>query len=301
MKTIYVDHNIVHYFVAGFPLGQDVARERNALDWIQADPDQRRIVFSFWNIIEASQEAPEARVHALARFMQECNPLWVADRRNIQRLEVKNYVYAEILGHPEVAPTISVIKNSLSEILDILRPQTVPIVGVTVDRLATSFYRNRGLRDQTRATMEQATQALRGLQEARQNGTLTPEIDEETLRRWLKPCIPNVGPEGQPIEDIVRFVEVLEICVRQYKDLLAHCPCMQAEILFEDYRTGDSRRNPRPQDGPDLMHAVVAVSYCDAFVTNDGYVHDQAQRYRRDTSRPLIVTRTLCDAVAALA
>src|SRR3990172_12644871 len=138
MKTIYVDHNIVHYFVAGFPVGQDEARERNALGWIQADPDQRRIVFSLWNIIEASRETPEARVHALARFMEECNPLWAVDRRNIQHLEVKNYVYAEVLGHPEVAPTISVIKNSLSEVLDILHPKAVPIVGITVDRLATS-------------------------------------------------------------------------------------------------------------------------------------------------------------------
>ena len=300
MKTIYVDHNIVHYFVAGFPLGRDEAQERNALDWIQADPDQRRIVFSLWNIIEASREEPEARVQALARFMEECNPLWAVERRNIQHLEVKNYVYAEVLGHPEVAPPISVIKNYLSEVLDILSPQAISMVGVTVDRLTTSFCRDRRFRDDFQAMMEQVPQVLRGLQEARQSGTLTPEIDEETLRRWLIPCIPNVGPEGQPI-DIVKFVEVLEVCVRQYKDLLAHCPCMQAEILFKDYRTGDSRRNPQPQDGTDLMHAVVAVSYCDAFVTNDGYVYDQAQRYRRDTSRPLIVTKTLCDAVTALA
>lgn len=297
MKTIYLDHNIVHYFVAGFPLGWDEARERNALDGIQADPDQRRIVFSLWNIIEASRDTSEARVQALARFMEECNPLWAVERRNIQHLEVKNYVYAKVLGHPEVAAPISVIKNYLSEVLDILNPQAASIVGVTVDQVATSFYRNR---HHIKATMGQVPQVLRGLQEARRNGTLTPEIDEETLRRWLKPCIPNVGPDGQPI-DIVRFVEVLEVCVRQFKDLLAHCPCMQAEILFEDYRTGDSRRNPQPQDGPDLMHAVVAVSYCDAFVTNDGYVYEQAQRYRRDTGRPLIVTKTLCDAVIALA
>jgi len=300
MKTIYVDHNIVHYFVAGFPPGWNEARERNALDWIQTDSDQRRIVFSLWNIIEASREEPEARVQALARFMEECNPLWAVERRNIQHLEVKNYVYAEVLGHPEVAPPISVIKNYLSEVLDILSRQAVPIVAVTVDRLATSFYRNRRFRDDIQATMEQVPEALRGLQEARRNGMLTREIQEETLRRWFAPCIPNVGPEGQPI-DMVRYVEVLEVCVRKYIKLLAHCPCMQAEMLFEDYRTGDSGRNPQPQDGPDLMHAVVAVSYCDAFVTNDGYVYDQAQRYRRDASRPLIVTRTLCDAVTALA
>lgn len=300
MKTIYLDHNIVHYFVAGFPREWNEAQERNALDWIQADPDQRRIVFSLWNIIEASRETPEARVQALARFMEECNPLWIVERRNIQHLEVKNYVYAEVLGHPEVATSISVIKNYLSEVLHILCPQAVSIVDETVDRVVTSFYRNRGSRDHIQATMEQVPQALRGLQEARQNGTLTPEIDEETLRRWLKPCIPNVGPEGQPI-DRVKLVEVLEVCVKQYKDLLAHCPCMQAETFFEDYRTGNSKRKPQPQDGTDLMHAVVAVSYCDAFVTNDKYVYDQARRYRRDTSRPLIVTRTLSDAVTALA
>jgi hypothetical protein len=89
MKTLYLDHNIIHYFVAGFPTGCDAAGERAGLHSVTENPGRFRIALSHWNLLEASREGPRERVVALADFIDGLNPLWLRDRLTLERLEMQ--------------------------------------------------------------------------------------------------------------------------------------------------------------------------------------------------------------------
>src|SRR5712691_2773358 len=114
MKTICLDHNIVHYFNFGFPTsGYNETKEHQALELIRAHPDRIRIVFSPWNLVEASREHTD-RVLAYGLFIDGLHPYWLLDRRNIQRLELKAYVYRELLGQPQAAEPVIALKHYFS-------------------------------------------------------------------------------------------------------------------------------------------------------------------------------------------
>ncbi len=55
MKTIYLDHNIVHYFVRGFPGGIGPAEVAAHTRVLRLYPDARFVV-SDWNFIEPCRE-----------------------------------------------------------------------------------------------------------------------------------------------------------------------------------------------------------------------------------------------------
>jgi hypothetical protein len=42
--------------------------------------------------------------------------------------------------------------------------------------------------------------------------------------------------------------------------------------------------NPQKSDGVDLMHAVVALAYCDRFLVRDGFVFQCFKQARRELS-----------------
>ena len=298
MQTIYLDHNTNHYFVAGFPEGWDETAERAGVRQVLDSEGNLRFASSLWNVVEISRENYE-RMEAVARFVDACNPMWLVERRNIQKQEVKNFVYEMIRGRPRRAEPVRPFREHLSEVLHIVDPQEIPRLGENALSLARELARQPLVQQPLRRVEMMTPEALRTLQRARSDGTLTREIEEETIRQWIGLSLPVEDLDGRTF-NLLEQVENMEQCARRYGELLDRCPAMKAENILERYRTENPGRNPERQDAIDLQHMVPALAYCDAVVTNDGYLRQQCERYAGETGANIVVAARLSHAVERL-
>jgi hypothetical protein len=297
MRKVYLDHNIIHYLVVGYPQGYDPAAEHEALKFLTGEPNSVRFVLSLWNIVEASREKVLGRVDEFASLMEGLNPLWAMERRNIQCEELRAYIFCQWFGKEPRQPLV--LCSYLSQVTHALVPNEPARIGENVRNIIKDLtgdpQRQKTIRDAEALTPA----ALTGLQEARQNGHITPELEEETYRRWFEGYLPERGPENKPIVNEERS-EILRFCIAHLNEVFEFCPCLKAEEYLSRYRTQNPGRHPERQDTIDLMHMVVALGYCDAVITGDGYLRDQAMRYRREVLPSLIVAKGLSGLKRAL-
>ena len=65
---------------------------------------------------------------------------------------------------------------------------------------------------------------------------------------------------------------------------------MAVENAMTRARTTTAARNPQSSDGIDLVHAVVALAYCDYFLVRDGFVFQCCEHVRKDLSSRTLAT-----------
>ena len=77
------------------------------------------------------------------------------------------------------------------------------------------------------------------------------------------------------------------------------CKSLHVEDALSAARVATSTRKPQRSDGIDLMHAVIAVAYCDYFVVRDGFVAQCADQATRALA-PRILAKVCRDPAALL-
>jgi hypothetical protein len=65
--------------------------------------------------------------------------------------------------------------------------------------------------------------------------------------------------------------ELARVCFASRVQFYRECLAMAVEHFLCEARTRDPGRKPEEADAIDLQHGVLALSYCDAFVTEDRY------------------------------
>ena len=113
MPTLYFDHNVVHYYVRGFPKTGRISQhtERQALDRARSIANLR-FVISDWNLVEPTfqREATgttDALMHRYAEFFTSLTPLYLSSRESIEREEMKRVVYSHLgLSCPADPPPV---------------------------------------------------------------------------------------------------------------------------------------------------------------------------------------------------
>jgi hypothetical protein len=94
------------------------------------------------------------------------------------------------------------------------------------------------------------------------------------------PKIPLSDPDGRLLtKDDAQ--KIAEQCWSVREEFYHNCPAMFAEHCLCEVRTSDSERLPQESDMLDLQHSTVALSYCDVFVTGDGYLYQCAAQAKK--------------------
>jgi len=93
VKTIYLDHNVVHYFVRSFPKNSDGAKEHAALARAIGEIPAISFVVGDWNVVEAATEcaggnSPSACADEYASFFEKLKPIFVDGHDTLQRAEM---------------------------------------------------------------------------------------------------------------------------------------------------------------------------------------------------------------------
>jgi hypothetical protein len=274
VRSIYLDHNIVHYLTLGFPEGVDLADEHAAIEALKAAPGVRFIV-SMWNIAECVAERQAVR---LTEYLSSLAPLWASDRLFIEKHEVQDFVFGHYYGCDRRPPPL--FNEYVSQMCATLPGEGQnAVVGESFEALARSMATKSSIRILKNAAAV-VPRALTTIQEARAAGRWTKELQSTALREWIADLIPLRDPDDQIIPPALRQI-ILSRMTERKSGLFDECTVLNVHDFATEFRTKDPKRKPERQDAIDLMHWIVGVGYCDAFVTAEKYLLEASRQLSR--------------------
>jgi hypothetical protein len=267
MARLYIDHSIVTH-PSSWGAVDDVLTRGEA-----------RLALSLWNLFEIGSASDRAQQDQRLAFLTKFNPLWILERIAIQRQEVRTFLWQEKFGW--AAEPAEVFKRNLSEVeAHVVGFRTR--IGVTPRQWidSTNFKRFD-------PSKELAPTALRQLQTL--GAKKVARRQDEIFRRWIQALLPTLRPDRTgflkgEIDGMSKF------CEDNQAAFYAACPAMAVENAMTRARTAAATRNPQKSDGIDLMHAVVAVAYCDQFVVRDRFVFRCCEDVKKELSSIKLAT-----------
>lgn len=249
MPTLYIDHSIVTHEASWEDL-------RRAIE-----PGKIRLALSVWNLVEIGAAADEAqREQRLTFLVDGLRPLWVVERRAIQRQEVERFLWQHKFN--TTPRRLIAITSSLS-VVDSFFAGAQTRIGLTARQFIREidFARLHPLK-------RLSPDALRTFQSA--DPKTRKDKEKEIFDAWIGSSIPDRGPDGRALT-IPEKADLLAFCWQHKRQFFVECRCLAVEDALTTARTSDARRQPTESDGPDLQHAAVALAYCDIFYSMDGY------------------------------
>jgi hypothetical protein len=301
IRTIYLDHNIVHHFVRGFPIGTEPA-ETAALRRVLQPSTDLRIVVSDWNFIEPCRERDAIGGHAplvtrYANFLLGLNPLYFPTVLAIKQAEMARCVYTHLGMQAESA--VPVFNQTYSQARSASGLEEL-LLGYSLKDFMLYLVKRPKELDQYRAPEQQTYDAQLTIREARKKGLdKDAALQARLWREWFGSMLPARGPEYRIIPKS-NLQRVLNIFVDAPNLVLHSCPAIQVESVLSDVRANVGGRKPRIQDAIDLMHAVPALAYCDAMVSDDKHLLRCATEVIKATSRSVVLARKLSAALERL-
>jgi hypothetical protein len=215
---------------------------------------------SVWNLVEIGAATDAGQLERRLAFLDSLEPVWLVERRDIQRQEVERFLSLKCFGsEPQpivaVTPHLSIVDGYLSK--------GNPRVGITTRQFIA------GIDFASLAPFKKLSpNALKTLQTV--DKRLLRVNQEKLFRAWIGPSIPVRDPNDRVLTDKEKL-DLLDCCWEHEREFLAACPSLAVEDALTTERIRNARRNPQESDGADLQHAVVGLAYTDAFLTRDGY------------------------------
>jgi hypothetical protein len=259
MADLYLDHSIVTHPGSWKPV-DDILTCGKA-----------RLALSLWNLFEIGSASDKAQQDQRLAFLAKFNPIWILERVQIQRHEVRAFLWKEMLKiEPEA---VEALRRHLSEVESYMAGSQTRI-GVTPRQWIDSVDFGRFA-----PSKQLAPTALRQLQ------TFGPkkiaQRQDEIFEKWIAGLLPTKLPDGAACSK-ADLSGLSQFCLENQAAFYGACPAMAVENAMTRARTATATRNPQCSDGIDLMHAVVALAYCDYFLVRDGFVFQCCEHVRKD-------------------
>lgn len=102
MPSLYIDHSIVTHPLSWKPM-EDVLTDGKA-----------KLALSLWNLFEIGSASDKTQQEQRLAFLMKFSPFWILERIEIQRQEVRAYLWKEKFG--VASEPIQVFKRHLSEV-----------------------------------------------------------------------------------------------------------------------------------------------------------------------------------------
>jgi hypothetical protein len=229
-----------------------------------------RLAVSLWNLVEIGGATDRAQQDRRLAFLDRQNPVWIVERVDVQHQEVQRFLWRH---HFKVtAADISVFVPHLS-IVDAIRSRSRPRVGITPRAWIDGIdFKNIEEKKKPSPDALNRLQAIDAKTFKRRHG--------EIFKPWIRPLIPAVDPSGKLLSAAAR-TELLDHCAANQEAFMAECPSLAVEDALTAARTADRKRKPKTSDGIDMMHTVVALSYCDHFLVRDKFARTCCARVKQ--------------------
>lgn len=220
-----------------------------------------RLTLSLWNLYEIGSAEDIGQRDRRLSFLQSFSPLWIVERVDVQRQEVRRFLWETFFKIR--SEDLRVFTCHLS-VVDSYHAGAEARIGLTarqwIDGLDfTTLERYKNF----------APAALKTLQNA--DKIAMAKLQSEIFKQWIVGLLPAAGPDGKLLSPM-QHSELLDHCERHRKQFLVACKSLAVEDALTVARTTDAKRNPQRSDSIDLQHTVMALAYCDYFLVRDGYV-----------------------------
>jgi hypothetical protein len=251
-STLYLDHNVV----------VEISHKRIKIDHQQLDKNGVRFVLSPSHWIQAARANTLNTALQTARVMDSLRPLWLRERRSLQRREVR----AWLAGKPNAASVVEPFCNSVSEVATELSRLSGAFAIVTTPKLIQYLYEKGGFRD----TMRNNYQANAGWFERNvkhvAKGKLTIEKEKQIWVGWVAGI---ANEERSPVSEQV----IARASRSEFPAVLT-----EYEIAKENWRRAVVNPSMRlsPQRLADVFHLIVALPYVDSVLSQDSGFHSLA-------------------------
>lgn len=254
MKKIYIEHS---YLV-------------NENNWdkiksIFSDHPDFEFVASDWNLIEISQANDRDQARRRVDFIESLNPKWLFFKTEIQKLEVKSFLYRYLYG--SIAP-YSVFTDQFHKAVALSIGQ-VPNAGWNLWRFVESYINNPDILapiQEQKLIYIQNFQKLASLQKKD-----IQKKDREIIGHWIKDVLPDKKSNGSLLNDTDKQ-QAIDFCLNDVPRFFKECPYFNFENTLFDIRFSDKQRSAKKSDVIDLEHACCSVPYCDVVVIGDKYL-----------------------------
>jgi hypothetical protein len=292
LKRIYLDNNILQYFVRGFPKHIPGAAEEKRLEELLKDKDYR-FALSVWSFIEISHDSIDES-NRYADFIERLNPEWMSERLYIVRAEIKNFLFSTILGQKPDKSDIAWNAVFSQMMVTVNGMGDKAVIGETPRQYLKLLHEKPEYLEQLRVYPKEHPKLLADLQSAYQDQKKWREISPVVFSTWLSGLLPDRDPDGKIVPPEKR-AEWLQACLDAKSDLLKSCSAFSAENSIMDFRVGDAGRKPKPSDAIDLQHAVPVAGYADVFVSADGFLRGGVSYCSKKTGRMIKVCERLSE------
>jgi hypothetical protein len=169
MKTLYLDHQYIAREAAGQP-----AHWQQLKAMFAANPEWRLAV-SECNLLEIASDGDKARTQRRAIFIDSLKPVWMMERLDIQKCEVKRFLWK---NHFLVEPApFNAFHEHLSQVTV---HHAQPIIGETAASWVARINPT-----EIDGAKRQTVSSLRTLQAATKEQK--QQIDESVFRAWVGP------------------------------------------------------------------------------------------------------------------
>ena len=250
-NTIYLNHEIIAGEKSWPLIRSTIGRS-----------EDKTLAISQYNLVEAAGGSCQSQTVRRMEFIDSLRPVWVRDRRDIQREEVRNFVWERCFNSP--MNCVCPFSRSLSAVLAYHLGAKTPL-DCSARKWLAIFGGELQLDEPKTATVNALT-ILQAIDRQKKMSTQAQAFCE-----WVCQNLPFRDPRNRLI-GAAECRELSEHCLDNQLEFFQRCRSMAVEDKLTDIRTHDPRRQPKRQDSIDLQHIVVALSYCRSFVTKDRYL-----------------------------
>lgn len=302
MKPIYLDHNVMRYYLRGFPPGVDVAAESDALQECLSANSGARFVLTDWHLVEAARECihapdPMEEGRRYADLFESLNPIFLEGHLALEKSEMAALAFAR-WGLPATNESGWMFASEFSQIALSHVPEM--LVGLNLRTYLRHLITSESSQAEFHEAVRVATSSQKVVIDAYNDGRHEDNATKQEIdRQWFLSLLPERDPENRWIA-LDRREQLAAALSAAADEVNRACPTVFAETVMADIRAAAGSRRPRPQDAFDLMHTVPAIAYCCAFVSNDGPLRKHAEEACRRTGRNLVIAATLSDCKARL-
>ena len=259
MALVYLDQNAV--IKLGFKAEHASFREK--LDKAIAAKSISFLV-SMWHLIETAHTPKLENAVALAKFIDSLLPMWLLERRDIQRIEVEEDFFRFSKIKYEPAPRIT---SRIAAVASLNKQTPTAKHDIPSERFVTQWIEHPELLEPLEKPYRDNEKTVRKLRELAKAGRLTDEVKQKVNLQLFEMTMPTRIRQGLEIGK-----DAKEAYVAQAK--LECIPSFAIEhAIFEHQLTvkGGEDRNTLI----DKFHLISAMPYADEIVSNDKFFAEQ--------------------------
>lgn len=221
------------------------------------------IIGSYTNLIEFSKSPKAEQVESLTRNLMKLKPSWIDDFETIQKIELRNFLsckfnFIENQNKRIIYPSFAQLLSSNSSEF-FLGSTPLDFIKTSAKAEEISAFNEKRI---------ESAQILNYLSTSEvKRKTKDTEIKIKMLTNYFKPRLPITERNTKSEED-----ELINFCLNNINSIYKACPAIHAETLLSEYRTSNAKRKAKESDLDDLFFSIPALAYCDAIITNDGFL-----------------------------